>query len=244
VEDLIERHPLDRDAVGALMRSVMTHANSTGWHDDGHFSVYVLYEAGDVVTASTLERVMGRMGDPIRGDRYAAQPLLAPRMFSPDRIPAGKFESAADAFYNFAMNAGFADPAKVAAEIGTDKMDGMRSMLQQPGVLGFLACNEAWGVRKLTPMIAALLRTGMDIATIKGSEECRVVVAADLNGHIHEVRQWRDEEKAELDFDVDLCNPVTTGLRILADVAAGHRMAETEEEFDARYHGTCRSSKD
>lgn len=244
MENLTDRHDLDRDAVSALMRRVMTEANSTGWHDDGHFSVYVIYEVGDVVTASTLERVMGRMGAPIRGDRYAAQPLLAPRLFSPDRIPAGVFESAADAFYNFAMNAGFADAEKVADLIGAGHMNAMRSLLQQPGVLGFLACNEAWGVRKLTPMIQALLQTGMEIETIKGSEECRVVLAVDLAGHIHEVRQWRDEEKPELDFDVAFCNPVTTGLRVLADVAAAITMPETSEEFDARYHATCGTSKD
>jgi hypothetical protein len=240
MDNLTERPPLDQHALGYLLKSINDRSERDGWSDDGSgFMVYVLYEVHDVVTANRLEDVMRCMGSPVRADRYAAQPLLAPRMFDAERGLATGLESPSDQLYNFAMNMGFADADIVRQHTGRDGLNGVRAILRQPGVLGFAACAEAWGMKALTPVVKALIDSGVPMNDIKGCQETRLVLAADIAGRLHRVVRWRDDDEIITHHGVHLCNKVAISLRILSRFASGEPMPTSSDEFRKAFHSDC-----
>lgn len=242
MDNLTERSPIDPKALEELLTGTFDRADLDGWNSNGgagHFAVYVLYDRADIVTAGMLERFMHQMGTPIVAGRYGAQPLLSKDMFDEESATARGDEAPSSALYNFAMNIGFADMQKAAAAGRARHLEGIRTMFRQPGIVGFAAISEAVGFRVLTPMVKALLKTGMDIEMIKGSEESRVVMATDLTGECHRMVRWRADNVVEIEHDWDACAETVVALKILARLASGKPMPTNAEEFASCFHGQC-----
>lgn len=236
-----ERPPLNVKEIADLLVRITDACEARGWSEDGrNFTVFVLYEMHDVITASRIESVMHRMGPAIRGDRYGAQPLLGPSLFTPENAERRGTESPAEDFSNFAWNVGFADvPVVREHNTGNTHILGIRAILRQPGIVGFAACSEAWGIKSVTPVVKALLDTGTPMHAIKGSQESRVTFAVDLNGTLHRACRWRGDDHMAVDHDVYTCNQVTVSLRVLSRFASGEAMPSTPDEFGEIFHAGC-----
>lgn len=216
---------IDLDAAGKLLRRVEAHHDVTGWHRDGNMWVYAVYDHHDVVTGDAIGRAMCSMGDPVRNSRYTAQPMLSPRKFAEARNPGDMGH--ADGLYRFAMNVAYADTDQMG-ELGR-LLEVFRVMLRMPGILGFIACHEAWQ--------AANLPLGPDqhVWDLPGAEECRLAVMADVCNRIHLVSRARGRT-SELAADVGLRGAVATSLRLLMDTCQD-RVPADQASYDLRYPG-------
>jgi hypothetical protein len=243
VDKLTARQPLDQDGVSDLMRCTMQVGEDTGWHNGadvaGGYFAYLVYDTYDVVTASKIERILRSRGAPIRSSRYAAQPVLGPDLFSPEQAMAAGIDSPAAAFDNFAMNVGFADLEAVDRQTQPGGLRAFREFLRQPGVLGFMVISEAWGMRHPGPAAAALLESGIHPGRIKGAEETRRIFFCDIHDQVSRAYKWRGEPDIEIEHGVHICDQLVISVRILADVASGRPLPDSQEAFTARYHGDC-----
>lgn len=220
---------IDAEAAGRLLRRIEAHHDMTGWHDgDGNMWVYVIYERDDVVMAHHIGRVMQKMGEPIRNARYVAQPMLPPRKLYEGRRPED--HGPPDALRRFALNIAFADLADDGDDMA-ESMAAFRSLLQQPGIVGYAACHEGYGWK--ASLLPRRIPPAGCIQDDPDSQEMRIAYLVDINDLAHRVTRWRGEP-AELRSG-EMRGNVSTSLRILADLTAGRLPEANPEAFSARY---------
>ncbi len=118
----------------------------------------------------------------------------------------------------------------------------MLGMLRRPGVLGFAAVTEAWGVERADPTAfrKLLVQAARDgdrgrfdtFQRTDGSFESRNVWSIDLADRAHRVSRARGAGQ-ELEMDGPFRGDFTTSMRILADAVTGQTPPLTE--FAERY---------
>lgn len=199
-----------------------------GWHPHANMHVYVVYDHHDVVTGNTIERVMRRMGEPIRNNRYSAQPMLPSRIFNaiaPDDPVAG--------LARFALNTAYADSSRLPAgeRFTGEALEAFREMIKMPGMLGYIACSEA----HMLPGDQAddAHESGLRFAQMPGAVEIRGAYMVDVHNRTHAVNRVRGET-AEILSDCDFGGRVFNALRMLMDVTAD-RVPQDQAGYDARY---------
>lgn len=219
--------PPDLDQIADLMRRVEAHHDTTGWHEHADPWLYLIYDPHDVVTAVALHQVTPPVGQFITNDRYAACPILDPRLFAYSGTDG---EMAVMPLYRFAMNAGFADLdlMKELAPQSVPEMIAFRKALRMPGVIGFLFLDEANCLRDLAEVPRAdHIRHHVSV------QEARLLVMVDAADRTHRVIHWRNDS-VETNLTADLTGGVIECLRVLMDTAAD-RLPTTPDQFKTRY---------
>jgi len=180
-----------------------------------------------------LTRALGSIGPAIIVGRYGAQPMVA------DRLLAGVAVEPWKAFKRFAHHVAFIDPALLLAaddvedaEDLAEQLDATRQLLQLPGIVGYAACYEGYGLEEISPaLVDQALRD--DLETVPGAREGRLLIAVDAGDHVHRVQRVRGHDQV-VEMFVPLRGDTTTSLRKLMDLSMD-RLPATQEEADARY---------
>lgn len=231
--DGLNEHTIDVDEAGALLVRVEQRAERNGWHNDGHMWLYIAFEIDDVVTYDNLAWITREIGQPVKAGRYAAVPMLRPWTFEMSRQPGD--DKPTTQLRRFAINVAYAEEEEIGETLGP-ALALLRQMIQQPGIVGFIACYEAYGHRNAatgTPAFRALMTGEIPhLSHHVGAEELRVATMVDIHSRTHDVQRWRGE-CSELHTDTSLFGDSTTSLRILMDTAADRLPAV--EDFADRY---------
>lgn len=224
---------LDLDELRRLLLRVEADTHRAGWTSDGSgMTLYILYDGADVVTADHLQRTMGGMGTAIRvGGRYCARVMMANRIFARAHTQTG------DPDYvhlrNYAVNVAFAsdEDRPADSDLPAGALDVMRALLSLPGIFGFAACYQGWGMFDID---RESVSSSTRLKDQPGARECRIVFAVDAHDRAHRVRRIRGG-KPVAETNAPLRGDITTSLRILVDTVYHRLPPATPEGFEGRY---------
>lgn len=156
--------------MGRLLLQVEATAHRHGW--DEAADLYVLYDWHEQGTEQQFRRMFASaLGPPVRCGRYAAQ------VISPE---GGLDGFASHALFRMAVNLKHSDHPDVAAFAG---------FLRWPGFRGVAMRGESWRREDTQEGRDALGE--VRFADVPGSQECRNVFAADVDGVVYLVDRVR-----------------------------------------------------
>lgn len=232
------RPDVDMAALAHLMAVVESTHHRRGWRSS-LMTVYTIVDTLDLYAAEIVSSAMGSIGEPIRARRYLAQPMMNDKMFA--EAAAKVDQPAWRSLDKFAHSMAFVDTDILAADETVDDAEDLaekttmaRQLLQLPGVVGFAACYEGYGLGALHPNQLEQIRATDDhLDSQPGAREGRMLILVDADDQVHTARRVRGSRPA-----LEICAPmrgdVTNSLRKLMDLAT-ERLPVTQEEHDARY---------
>jgi hypothetical protein len=135
------------------------------------------------------------------------------------------------ALRRFAANTAFGNAEYARPEFG-DQLEAFRALIRMPGVLGYIACYEAYMART-EPPVRDVLAAPRHLKDVPGSVETRQAMMVDVHDRLHSVTRVRGEA-AQLELDVTFVGSIANSLRILMD-ATMRRSPVDQAGFDDRY---------
>jgi hypothetical protein len=216
-----------------LMRRIEERHHQRGWRKT-LMTAYVVFDHYRCRrTADILTRTMGKLGPATVVGNYGAQPMITDKALLDQGVDPRK------ALITLAHNVAFLD---IEALLTCEDMENaagkasnirmLRELLQMPGIVGFAAVLEGYGIDLVSPELVEQARGG-DVETMPGSREARLMVLVDAGDQMHRVRRIRGYDHT-VELFVSMCGEPSNSLRKMMDLNMV-RLPTTQEEADARY---------
>lgn len=207
---------VDLGQLPALMKAVEAVHHQQGWPKQPNPVMYVAYDHTDVVVAGQIEECMANVGEPIRSGRYTACPMISTRAFF-DAYVSRQLQPD-DAVGRFVLNFCFSSLEELADPEEMEHAEAYRSMMRQPGIIGFLyICETRSLTREQAQQAKKIIDSGQRFT---GGSPCRTGVMVDVLGRAHCIRRAPGEQP-HVSTEIRHSGRLAVYLRMMTDAVRG-----------------------